>query len=115
MQTPPPERIPSQSELLAAARELGLVGEDSTRVPPRHYKKLVDVVRESWREITAEQDAAAAMDRAAADAAAFSVPISEHMAALQRHGITEPSAARIVAAIAPQIWRDLNNKGAAHS
>ncbi|NDK91035.1 hypothetical protein GYA93_15795 [Gordonia desulfuricans] len=109
MQTPPPERIPSQAELLEAARELGLVDPGATRVPPRHYKRLVDIVRETWREAAVEAEST----RTAQDAEAFSDRISEHIAALEQRGISD--AARIVAAIAPQVWRDLNTKGAAHS
>lgn len=104
-----PQRIPTQDELLEAGIELGLVEPGDTKIPPRYYKKLVAVVQEVWREDVSAQTIEVA-------SGTFSTPVLSIMTSLTSgdSAISESSAAHIVAAIAPAIWRDLN-KGAAHS
>jgi hypothetical protein len=108
-----PERVPTQAELLEAATELGIELKPNGAIPPRVYRKLVDVVRESWREIAKEVADDEAVGRSAKEASAFSTSMAQHMTELQERGISESSAALIAAAIAPTVWRD--TKGAAHS
>lgn len=101
-----PTRVPSRAELVEAAKELGIELKPDGSIPPRVYRKLVDVVRESWREIAQEVADDEAADRSVEEASAFSASMAHHMTELQGRGITESSAARIAAAIAPTVWRD---------
>lgn len=102
------KKVPSDAEMQEAAVELGWL-EQGQPVPVRLRAKLAKVVQEAWREGTAAQTQQVA-------AAAFSQPVLAIMGGLTTGdtAISETSAARIVAAIAPAIWRDIH-KGAAHS
>ena len=105
----PSKRIPSEAEMLAAGIELGWFDEGTKRIPPRYREKLKKVVQEAWREGAERQTHKVA-------ASAFSAPVLAIMAELTSgdSAISESSAAHIVAAVAPNIWRD-SHKGAAHS
>lgn len=105
----PTIRIPTDTEMLAAGMELGWISEGTERIPPRLRERLKKVVQEAWREGVSAQTHKVAGDT-------FSAPVLAIMTSLTNGdtAISESSAAHIVAAIAPAIWRDLN-KGAAHS
>lgn len=95
--------IPTEQQIREAGERLNLVrpGEPIT---PRLRGKLAKVVE------LAEAETAAESDRATT-AAAVAGPIADAYHALVERDIPDVSAARIVAALAPMIWR--TNQGAA--
>lgn len=102
------KQVPSDAEMQAAGVELGWL-QPGEPVPVRMRAKLAKVIQEAWREGTEANTQKVA-------ATAFSTPVLAIMAELTTGdaAISESSAAQIVAAVAPAIWRDIN-KGAAHS
>jgi flagellar biosynthesis/type III secretory pathway protein FliH len=102
------KEIPSDAEIQEAGIELGWL-QPGDPVPVRMRARLAKVIQEAWRE-----GAEANTHKVAATT--FSTPVLAIMAELTTSdsAISETSAAHIVAAVAPAIWRD-THKGAAHS
>lgn len=95
--------VPTEAEMRDAGLRLGLL-EKGADIPPRLRGKLARVVDLAKAEMKADADRA---DRTTEVVG----PIADTYAALVERGIPDPSAARIVAALAPMIWR--TNQGAA--
>ncbi|MGN7133382.1 hypothetical protein ACTHQY_08925 [Rhodococcoides corynebacterioides] len=98
-------RTPSDAEINDAAVELGLVGRGEP-LTPRLRAKVAKTIQLAGRIDAEEQVARETSTGFAAAAAATYTDLVEA-------GIPDTAAARVVAAIAPQLWRD--NQGAAHA
>jgi hypothetical protein len=96
-------RIPSDREMTLAAEQLGLIQPGET-VPPRLRAKVA-------RAIQLADDAREAEHAEDDPAGDFVSPIASTFADLIKAGLSEDAAARVVAAIAPSVWR--TTKGAA--
>lgn len=89
--------VPTEHEMREAGVRLGLLAEGEP-IPPRLRGKLARTVELAKEEAVAEQ--------AAADlTTAVTTPVLDMWHALVDGGIPDDSAARIVAAVAPHIWR----------
>lgn len=89
--------IPSDAEIQAAAVELGLVGE-GRRVPPHQRAKVAKAI------MLARSDDAAAQTRTVT-AKAVAEPIGDLFRELTAQGLPHETSGRILAAVAPLIWR----------
>lgn len=88
---------PTEDEMRAAGVRLGHLKEGEP-IPPRLRGKLAKVVE------LAKEEAADDADRAAVTVSVVD-PIADTYLALVERKIPDSSAARIVAALAPMIWR----------
>lgn len=96
--------IPSEAEMQEAGFRLGIL-ERGQPIPPRMRGKLAKVVE------LAKADDQAVADRAKCTTGVVD-PIVDTYTALVERGVPDLSAARIVAALAPQIWRATTTKAA---
>ena len=99
--------IHSEAEMQEAGFRLGIL-ERGQPIPPRLRGKLAKVVE------LAKADDQAVADRAKRTTGVVD-PIVDTYSALVERGVPDPSAARIVAALAPQIWRDQTTTKAART
>lgn len=101
------DRIPSDDEIQAAGVELGLIAEGQ-RVPARLRVKLARIINDAEKETASDQAAADSK----ADAQAVAAPLIALYTDLVEGGLTDLAAGRVLAALAPQIWRSLPRKAA---
>ncbi|MCQ4119886.1 hypothetical protein [Rhodococcus tibetensis] len=98
-------RTPTDHEMQEAAERLGIV-EPGQPLPPRLRAKVAKAIQAAEKiEATEQAEAAASSD--------FVTPVATIHADLITAGLPETAAARVVAAIAPAIWR--TSQGAAHA
>ncbi|MDL9938682.1 hypothetical protein QSJ18_18200 [Gordonia sp. ABSL1-1] len=92
--------VPSEQQMRDAGERLGLLASGQP-IPPRLRGKLAKVVEEALAE-----DAAtiAAADRAAS----IVTPLADIYRGLTAADVPDEPAGRIVAALAPHIWRTIN-------
>ncbi|ORL01566.1 hypothetical protein [Prescottella equi] len=98
-------RTPNQHEIEQAAVELGYI-KPGERVPPRLYSKVAKAV-----QLTADLPPEDDTDDAPAEDFVDDI-VTTHTALIEG-GLSDTAADRVVAAIAPAIWRE--TRGAAHA
>jgi hypothetical protein len=96
-------RTPSDSEITNTAIELGLINHGK-RVPPRLRAKVAKTIQLA-RELDADSESSSCISTPIA-------LIATTYSDLVEAGIPDHAAARIAAALAPEIWR--TESGAAH-
>lgn len=100
--------VPTMAEREAAAIRLGKL-KPGEKMSPQLQTQMAAIVQKAH-----DLDAADAADAAAEiNSTDFATPIAATYDALIEGGLPEHAAARVVAAIAPAVWR--TNQGAAHA
>ncbi|MFC1474136.1 hypothetical protein [Rhodococcus qingshengii] len=108
MITPPRLRTPSDAEINAAAIALDVI-KPGERLRPRDRAKVAKTIQIA-EQLPDDDDEDDEDELPPSDPIAL---IAQTHADLIKAGLTDLTADRITAAIAPQIWRD--NQGAAHA
>lgn len=98
-------RVPSMAEREEAAIRLGKL-KPGEKMSPQLQTQMAAIVQKA-------HDLDAADAAAEINTADFATPIAATYGALIEGGLPEHAAARVVAAIAPAVWR--TNQGAAHA
>ncbi|QDH92457.1 hypothetical protein SEA_DMITRI_14 [Gordonia phage Dmitri] len=103
------KRIPTDDEAIQEGIKLGVLEEGE----PVTARKLADVKR--YLAAQGDHDRAVAdAQQGSADAIAVSGTCLELYSAFTEGGMTDSSAARVVAALAPNVWRTNEIRKAAH-
>lgn len=103
------KRVPTDDEAISRGLELGVLKEGE----PVSARKLADVKK--YLVALGDHDRAVAdAQQGSADVAAVSGTCLELFQAFTEGGMTDSSAARVVAALAPNVWRTNEIRKAAH-
>jgi hypothetical protein len=97
-------KTPNQREIEQASVELGF-SKPGERVPPRIYSRIAKAIQLTAALPSDDEESTPSTD--------FVDEIVTTHAALIEGGVSTTAADRVVAAIAPAIWRD--TRGAAHA